>query len=77
MTITDDGLVLGATLLAPLRRDARGMPALVIDGNEGRILALLAIAYGRMVDPAVLGNIRRAARMGPRRALSRSNPSCP
>ncbi len=62
MTIIDEGLVLGATVLAPMGRDAWGMPELMIDGGEERILALLALAYGKTIEPVVLGNIRRAAR---------------
>ncbi len=61
MTITDAGLALGATVLAPVRRDGCGTPALAIDGAEERILALIAVAYGKAVGPAVLGNIRRAS----------------
>lgn len=37
------------------------MPQLAIDGNEERILALLAIIYGKAVGPDVLGNIRRSS----------------
>jgi hypothetical protein len=62
MTITAEGLVLAGTVLAPMRRDVGGKPYLAIDGVEECILALLAAAYGRAVGPAVLGNIRRAAR---------------
>jgi hypothetical protein len=53
MTIGEEGLVLGATVLAPMRRDACGMPALAVDGAEERILALLAIAYGKMIGPGI------------------------
>jgi hypothetical protein len=62
MTITDEGLVLGATVLAPMRRDACGTPALVINGAEERILALLAIVYGKTVGARVLDNVRRASK---------------
>jgi hypothetical protein len=61
MTTSEEGLVLGTTVLAPMGHDACGIPALAIDGAEERILALLAVAYGKMVGPAVLGNIRRAS----------------
>ena len=61
MTTSEEGLVLGTTVLAPMGHDACGIPALAIDGAEERILALLAAAYGKMVGPAVLGNIRRAS----------------
>jgi hypothetical protein len=55
MTITGEGLVLGATVLAKMGRDRYGMQELSVDGAAERILALLA------VGPAVLGNIRRAS----------------
>jgi len=64
MTITGEGLVLGATVLVPMSRDACGTPALAISGDEERVLALLAVAYRKAVGPAVLGNIRRAEREG-------------
>jgi hypothetical protein len=62
MTFTGEGLVLGGTILAPLRHDRDEAPEIAIDGAEERILALLAVAYGRTAGPGVLGNIRRAAR---------------
>jgi hypothetical protein len=62
MTISEEGLVLGATVLAPLRRDAFGLAEFVFAGAEERILALLAIAYGKIVGPDVLGNIHWAGR---------------
>jgi hypothetical protein len=61
MSITEDGLVLGGTVLAKMVRDSGGTPLLMIDGAEERVLALLAAAYGKAVGPSVLGNIRRAA----------------
>jgi hypothetical protein len=61
LTITDEGLVLGATVLAKMGRDVDGSPRLLIDDGEERIFALLAAAYGKAVGPAVLGNIRRAS----------------
>lgn len=61
-TITGEGLVLGTTLLAPIGTDAAGISALMIDGAEARILALLSAAYGKFVGVRVLDNIRRAAR---------------
>jgi hypothetical protein len=62
LTITGEGLVLGATVLAEMRRDASGMPLLAADGAPERILALLFIAYGKTVGPETLGNIHRAAK---------------
>ena len=62
MTITADGLVLGAgTVLARAGTDRWGRPALTIDGAEERILTLLAVAYGKRIDPAVLDHLRRAS----------------
>jgi hypothetical protein len=62
MTFTGEGLALGGTILAPLCNDRDEAPEIAIDGAEERILALLAVAYGRTAGPGVLGNIRRAAR---------------
>ena len=62
MTITDEGLVLGATVLAPMRRDPCGALAPTIDGAEERILALLGIVYGKTAGARVLNNIRRASK---------------
>src|SRR5882672_5748825 len=63
MTLTADGLVLGAGTLLAKRRDERARkPQLMIDGGEERLLTLLSIAHGQPVSPAILGNIRRAAR---------------
>jgi hypothetical protein len=60
MTFTADGLALGAGT-ALLRTEG---PGLLQDlrGQEARVLALLAAAYGRAVAPAVLGNIGRAVK---------------
>jgi hypothetical protein len=62
MTLTGEGLVLGGAILAPLCNDRDEGPEIAIDGAEERILALLAVAYGKTAQPGVLGNIRRAAR---------------
>jgi hypothetical protein len=62
MSITDDGLVLGAScVLAKQKTDASGRRLLAVDGNEKRILALLTAAYGRPIDPAVIDHVRRAS----------------
>ncbi len=62
MTLTDEGLVLGAgTVLAKAGFDQWGRFELALNGAEQRILALLAVAYGRPVSPSVLDNIRRAS----------------
>jgi hypothetical protein len=60
MTVTDSGLALGATVLAPMR-DADGAPEIAVDGAEERILALLAIGYGGKIGARVLDHIRRAS----------------
>ncbi|MFZ3233955.1 MAG: hypothetical protein WA417_22400 [Stellaceae bacterium] len=59
--ISEKGLVLGATVLAPMC-DVGGAPEIAVDGVEERILALLAIVYGGSVRARVLDNIRRASR---------------
>jgi Restriction endonuclease fold toxin 5 len=60
MTIAPDGLVLGAGTVL-LRAEGPGRLQ-DLRGEEARILALLAAAYGRAVAPAVLGNIGRAVK---------------
>ena len=50
--IGDDGLVLGAgTILARMTRDSQGEPALDLEEDEDRVLALLAAAHGRPMSP--------------------------
>lgn len=60
LRIASGGLVLGAgTVLVP----AEGPRQLrTTKGCEARVLALLSAAYGRAVEPTVLGNIDRAAK---------------
>jgi hypothetical protein len=62
MTFTGEGLVLGGTILAPLRHDRDEAPEIAINGAEERILALLAVAYRKTALPGTLGSVRRAAR---------------
>jgi len=58
MTVTEQGLVLGAgTLLAKM-----GENGLYLDGEEERILTLLAIAYRGDVPGAALGMFRRVSK---------------
>jgi hypothetical protein len=59
MSFTDQGLVLGAGTMLAKRRPDHG---LALDGEEERLLALLAVGYGRPVSPKVIGNLQRAAR---------------
>lgn len=60
--IAEAGLVLGAgTVLARRITDRHGRSTFAIDGNEGRILALLAVAYGRAVEPEIIFHLRRAS----------------
>ena len=62
MTFTEEGLVLGAgTVLAKASSNHSGRPAVAIDNAEERVLALLAVAYGKDADPSVLDHIRRAS----------------
>ncbi|HEY1301214.1 MAG TPA: septal ring lytic transglycosylase RlpA family protein [Stellaceae bacterium] len=61
LTITGDGLVLGLTVLAKMGRSPAGRPELVLEGQEQRILALLAIVYGEAVSPRILETIGRAS----------------
>ena len=61
MALNDNGLVLGAGTVLAKRRVSPGTSELDLDRAEERILALLSVAYLKPVDPAVLGNIRRAS----------------
>lgn len=58
MTFTPDGLVLGAGTVLVATNGPRRLQSM--RGQEARVLALLAAAYGKAVAPAVLGNIERA-----------------
>lgn len=60
MTFTPDGLVLGAGTVLLQADGPRRLQSL--RGQEMRVLALLAAAYGKAVAPAVLGNIERAVK---------------
>lgn len=60
LTIAPEGLVLGAGTVLLAADPPRRLRS--IKGCEARLLALLAAAYGRALDPAVLGNIERAAK---------------
>ncbi len=53
-----EGLVLGAGTVLLAGEGTRRLRAL--QGQEGRVMALLCAAYGRAVAPKVLGNIARA-----------------
>jgi hypothetical protein len=59
MSLEKEGLMLGAgTVLAKRNFDG----ALALNGNEARLLTLLAVAYGRPVKPSVLGTIAKASK---------------
>lgn len=60
MTFAPEGLVLGAGTVLLQAEGPRRLQSL--RGQEARVLALLAAAYGKAVAPAVLGNIERAAK---------------
>lgn len=60
--IDDDGLSLGAgTVLARMIIDRNGAPALALDGEEERILALLSLAYRKRISIKALTYIKRAS----------------
>jgi hypothetical protein len=59
MSLEKDALLLGAgTKLASRQHDG----SLAIDGHESRLLTLLSVAYGRPLNPSVLGLIRKASK---------------
>jgi hypothetical protein len=61
LAFTEAGLTFGAgTVLAKRIAVGRSRPMLAIAGNEERILALLAVAYGRSVKSVAIDHIRRA-----------------
>jgi hypothetical protein len=62
MEITSEGLVLGAgTVLARMARKAAGPRALLLDGEEERILALLSVACWRSIPASINGKLRKAS----------------
>lgn len=59
----EDGLTVGPlTVLAKRVADRWNAPDLAFEDNGSRALALLAVAYWRPVSPAVIANLRRAAK---------------
>ena len=58
--LAPDGLVFGAGTVVVAADGVRRLRSL--RGQEARVLALLSAAYGKPVNPAVLGNTERAAR---------------
>lgn len=60
LTLTAEGLLLGAGTVLVAATAPRRLGSL--QGQEPRVLALLAAAYGKSVAPSVLGNIERAAK---------------
>jgi hypothetical protein len=59
-TFTPDGLVLGAGTVLVEPQVGRLLKS--VKGQEARVLALLSVAYGRAVAPAVLDSIERATK---------------
>ncbi len=59
LTLSTEGLVLGAGTVLVAATTPRRLGSL--RGQESRVLALLAAAYGKSIAPSVLGNIERAA----------------
>jgi len=61
MTFTQAGLVLGrGTLLAEFEKKERPARGLALDGEEARLLSLLAAAHGKPVAGGLIEKIRRA-----------------
>jgi hypothetical protein len=57
--INEDGLVLGAgTVLARMDRDLSGARFLALDGDQRRLFALLAAAFGRSPPSDLLPAMR-------------------
>jgi hypothetical protein len=61
LTLTDDGLLLGAGTVIAKRQDDGGM-ACAIDGREDEILALVGVAYDTAISPSLISHLRRADR---------------
>jgi len=59
LTLTDDGLLLGADTVIAKRQNDGGM-ACAIDGREDEILALIGVAYGTAMSPGLISHLRRA-----------------
>ncbi|MGO9132691.1 MAG: hypothetical protein ACLP8A_01405 [Methylovirgula sp.] len=60
--INDAGLVFGAgTVLARMTQDPRDAPRLDLNTDRQRVVALLAVAYGRPVSPDVFRHIEGAS----------------
>jgi hypothetical protein len=67
----DEGLVLGPmTIIAKRAANRWGEAALAIDGNEDRILALIAVAYWRPANPEAIETLRCVSKI-----LSSRNPA--
>lgn len=59
LTVTKDGILLGADTAIARRRNDEDMTC-EIDGREEEILALVGTAYGRPVSPCIIPHLRRA-----------------
>jgi len=63
LTFTENGLEIGnGTVVVKLARDEWDRPALVIDGEEERILALLSVAWEKPIPDWVIDHFRSAGR---------------
>ncbi len=60
LTLSTEGLVLGVGTVLVAATTPRRLGSL--RAQESRVLALLAVAYGKPIAPSVLGNIARAAK---------------
>jgi len=63
LTFTENGLEIGnGTVVVKLARDEWDRPALAVDGEEERILALLSVAWEKPIPDWVIDHFRSASR---------------
>lgn len=60
LTVTKEGIVLGANTVIAKRRDDNG--ACEIEGREAEILGLISAAFGQAVSPDIISHLRHADR---------------
>lgn len=59
LCLGSETLALGAETVVAKRHPSGGI---ALDGEEERVLVLLSVAYGRALDPSILGSLRRASK---------------